>query len=88
MAISVFPAPVTTSVASTLNVNTFTIATANTINQGSVSLDPAIYTITCVNTIITTIEFYFGQAPTPKPTEDGHWMWVEEDLNWQIVTPK
>jgi hypothetical protein len=24
------------------------------------------------------------EAPTPMPTEDGNWMWVEEDLNWQV----
>ena len=24
------------------------------------------------------------QAPTPIPTEEGNWMWVEEDLSWQI----
>lgn len=24
------------------------------------------------------------EPPVPMPTEDGHWMWVEEDLNWVI----
>jgi hypothetical protein len=24
------------------------------------------------------------EAPTPIPTEEGNWMWVEEDLSWQI----
>ena len=24
-------------------------------------------------------------APTPYPTEEGRWMWVEEDLNWQKI---
>jgi hypothetical protein len=62
MAISVFPAATTAAVTSTLNLNTFTIATANSINQGSVNLDPAIYTVTCVNSTITTIEFYSGVA--------------------------
>ena len=23
--------------------------------------------------------------PTPMPTEGGPWMWVEADLNWQLV---
>jgi len=27
----------------------------------------------------------FWEAPTPKPTEGGPWMWVEADLNWQTV---
>jgi hypothetical protein len=26
------------------------------------------------------------EAPTAMPTEDGNWMWVEEDLNWQNFT--
>jgi hypothetical protein len=25
-------------------------------------------------------------APTPMPAEGGPWMWVEEDLNWQLVS--
>lgn len=25
------------------------------------------------------------EAPTPRPVEDGPWMWVEEDLNWQVI---
>jgi hypothetical protein len=24
-------------------------------------------------------------APIPMPTEGGPWMWVEDDLNWQLV---
>lgn len=24
------------------------------------------------------------EPPVPMPTEDGHWMWVEEDSNWII----
>lgn len=27
----------------------------------------------------------FWEAPTPKPTEGGPWMWVEADLNWQAI---
>jgi hypothetical protein len=27
----------------------------------------------------------FWEAPTPMPTEDGPWMWVEADLNWQAI---
>ena len=25
------------------------------------------------------------EAPTPMPTEGGAWMWVEADLNWQVI---
>jgi hypothetical protein len=27
----------------------------------------------------------FWEAPTPMPTEGGPWMWVEDDLNWQLI---
>lgn len=27
----------------------------------------------------------FWEAPTPMPTESGPWMWVEADLNWQVI---
>jgi hypothetical protein len=27
----------------------------------------------------------FWNPPIPMPTEGGPWMWVETDLNWQIV---
>ena len=27
----------------------------------------------------------FWEAPTPMPTEGGPWMWVEDDLNWQVI---
>lgn len=25
------------------------------------------------------------EAPTPMPTEDGPWVWIEADLNWQVI---
>lgn len=25
------------------------------------------------------------EAPTPMPTEGGPYMWVEDDLNWQVI---
>ena len=25
------------------------------------------------------------EPPTPMPTEDGIWIWVEDDLNWQLA---
>jgi hypothetical protein len=27
----------------------------------------------------------FWEAPTPMPTEGGPWIWVEADLNWQLI---
>lgn len=27
------------------------------------------------------------QAPTPYPSGDGMYQWVEDDLNWQLVEP-
>lgn len=29
---------------------------------------------------------YLWEAPTPMPTEGGPWMWVEADLNWQVIS--
>jgi len=54
MASAVFPAPVTSSI----NASSITATAANTLYEGRVTLTPAIYTITCVNTTIATIEFY------------------------------
>lgn len=54
MAISVFPAPVV----STLNASAITAVSANTLYQGFVNLDPAIYSVTCTNGVRTNIEFY------------------------------
>jgi hypothetical protein len=28
------------------------------------------------------------EAPTPIPTDDNFYRWVEDDLNWQVVTPE
>jgi len=25
------------------------------------------------------------EAPTPMPTDGGFYMWVEDDLNWQVI---
>jgi hypothetical protein len=27
----------------------------------------------------------FWEAPIPMPTESGFWVWVEADLNWQVI---
>lgn len=56
MGLSTYPTPLT--VVTTLNTSTFTIATSNSVYQGSVTLEPAAYTITCTSTTITTVEFY------------------------------
>ena len=53
MAISVFPAPVT----STLTASSITCASPVTLYGAPVSLQPAIYTITCVNTTVAKVEF-------------------------------
>lgn len=54
MAISVFPAPVT----STLNASAITAVAANTLYEGRATFEPAIYTITCASGVITNFEFY------------------------------
>jgi hypothetical protein len=56
MAISVLPAPVTSSI----NANAITATTADTMYEGIVTLDPAIYTITCASATITNIQFFSG----------------------------
>jgi hypothetical protein len=27
------------------------------------------------------------ESPTPRPSGDGMYQWVEDDLNWQLITP-
>jgi hypothetical protein len=29
---------------------------------------------------------YLWEAPTPMPTDGGIYQWVEDDLNWQLVS--
>ena len=31
-------------------------------------------------------ESYLWEAPTPMPTDGGIYQWVEDDLNWQLVS--
>jgi hypothetical protein len=56
MAISVFPAAVTSS----LNASAITATTANTMYAASLTLEPGIYTITCASGTVTNVELYSG----------------------------
>jgi hypothetical protein len=60
MAISVFPTAVTSS--SSINASSITATSANTLYEGRIALDPAIYTITCTSTTIATVLFYSGSG--------------------------
>lgn len=70
MAISVFPAPVTSSI----NASAITAASANTMYAASLALEPSIYTITCASGTITNVEFYSGVATlvTTATTSSGN----------------
>ena len=59
MAIEIFPVPV----ASSINANSITATTSNTLYEGRFSLDPAIYTITCTSGTIAKVQF-FSNATT------------------------
>ena len=39
------------------------------------------------NSWILNEETCTWQAPTPRPSGDGMYQWVEDDLNWQLITP-
>lgn len=54
MAISVFPAPVTSS----LNASAITATSANTLYEGRTTFDPGVYTISCASATATNFEFY------------------------------
>lgn len=58
MASAVFPAPVTSSI----NADSLSAPAANTLYAAAVSLDPAIYTVTCTNTTVATIGFYSDET--------------------------
>jgi hypothetical protein len=58
MAISVFPTPVVSS----LNASAITATAANTMYEALLSLDPAIYTVTCASATVTRFEFYSGAS--------------------------
>jgi hypothetical protein len=58
MAISVFPTPATSS--SSINSSAITAVSANTMYEAGLSLDPSIYTITCVSSTVANIELYNG----------------------------
>ena len=53
MTISVFPVAVTSSI----NANSVTAITANTLYEGRVTLEPAIYQITCASGTVANVQF-------------------------------
>jgi hypothetical protein len=56
MPISIFPAAVT----STSTASSITASTSKTMYEGRLTLDPAIYTITCASATITNVQFFSG----------------------------
>jgi hypothetical protein len=69
MAISVFPAPVTSSI----NANSVTATTANTLYEGRVALEPAIYQITCASGTVANVQFLASSTSliTTSTTSSG-----------------
>jgi hypothetical protein len=65
MAISVFPAPVTSSI----NASSITATAANTMYAALLALEPSIYTITCASSTIAKLEFYSGVNTLITSTE-------------------
>lgn len=65
MAIEIFPAPVE----STINANSITATSPHILYQGLVDLQPAIYTITCINSTIAKIQLYAGNSTLVTTTE-------------------
>lgn len=65
MAIEIFPVPVE----STINANSITATSPHTLYQGLVDLQPAIYTITCINSTIAKIQLYSGNSTLVTTTE-------------------
>ena len=43
-----------------INANSITCVSANTLYQGLISLDPAIYTVTCASSTVAKVEFFSG----------------------------
>jgi hypothetical protein len=58
MPIEVYPVPV----ASSINASAITATTSNTMYEGIIALDPAIYTVTCPSGTITNIHFFSGST--------------------------
>jgi hypothetical protein len=72
MAISVFPVPVTVTGEKALSI---TATSANTLYQGTVSITPGLYRITCTSTTIASVSFFngsglIGTATTASGTVD------------------
>jgi hypothetical protein len=58
MSINVFPVAVTSS--SSINASSITCASPHTVYSSSLSLEPAIYTVTCTTSTIAQVYFYSG----------------------------
>ena len=69
MAIEIFPIPVTSSI----NANSITATTSNTMYEGTIALDPAIYTVTCASATIARVQFLSnaGTIITTATTASG-----------------
>jgi hypothetical protein len=65
VAIEIFPVPVE----STINANSITATSPHTLYQGLVDLQPAIYTITCINSTIAKIQLFSGNSTLVTTTE-------------------
>ena len=50
----------TSLAASTINSSSILASSANSLYQASVSFDPGVYTVTCISSTITNIDFYSG----------------------------
>jgi hypothetical protein len=66
MAIEIFPVPVT---ASSINASSITATSPHNLYQGLVNLEPAIYTITCINSTIAKIQLFSGDSTLVTTTE-------------------
>jgi hypothetical protein len=56
VAIEIFPVPVTSSI----NANSITATTSNTMYEGRLAFDSAIYTVTCTSSTIANVQFFSG----------------------------
>jgi hypothetical protein len=70
MGVNVFPTP---TAATVFTNNRLTVATANTVQTPNITLTPGVYTISCVSSTVTTIEFYSnnGTRITGAVTSSG-----------------
>jgi hypothetical protein len=64
MAIEIFPVPVTSSI----NANSITATTSNTMYEGRIAFDSAIYTVTCSSSTIANVQFFSGTTLVTQVT--------------------